>query len=155
MKYLLRSVKYFITLSVVFVLLVAALVLLKFVDADIQTMFRSGWDSVWQIAIIITVFAIIYPRFGYCSRIVRARGSFEETRENVVSFMQERGYVMKSLQGETMVFRSGFPLTRVLRLGEDRVTVSHSLSGYELEGRSKDVLRLASALETRFEIPIC
>ena len=65
MKYILRSVKYFVYLAVLFFLLIGAMVLLGFVEASWDTMFRNGTESLKQIAVIGAVFALIYPRFGY------------------------------------------------------------------------------------------
>ena len=45
MKYLRRAVKYFIQMTFVVVIIMAALMLLGVVSPDINVAFRSGWKS--------------------------------------------------------------------------------------------------------------
>ena len=80
MKYIIRSLKYFCYLICILVLIILALVLTGFVEADLSKMFVNGYDSLWQIALIMLVFAIIYPRFGFSSRTAHLFGPAEEIR---------------------------------------------------------------------------
>ena len=79
MRYLIRSVKYFVQLMVILCLIIAILIVAKVVDADISRIFVNGYDSLWQIALLMAVFAAIYPRFGYARRQAIVPGSDEET----------------------------------------------------------------------------
>ena len=68
MKYIIRSIKYFIQLMVILALIIAVLIVAKVVDSDISKIFVNGYDSLWQIALMMAAFAAIYPRFGYSKR---------------------------------------------------------------------------------------
>ncbi|MBQ6556856.1 MAG: hypothetical protein IJL86_04860, partial [Bacteroidales bacterium] len=65
MRYFIRSVKYFVQLMVILTLIIVILVVAKVVDSDISKIFVNGYDSLWQIALLMAAFAAIYPRLGY------------------------------------------------------------------------------------------
>ena len=67
--------------------------------------------------------------------------------------MEERGYRLESEDGETMKFRSRAVLNRIVRVWEDRITITKTLGGFEVEGLSRDVARIVPALEYRFRNP--
>lgn len=148
MKYFIRSVKYFVYLSVILCIIILALVKLKFVSSDIQTMFVNGYDSLWQMALIIAAFAALYPRFGYCRRNVPLPGSDEEIRPLVDKVMEEHGYKFKSSDSESLLFIKRAPLDRAVKRWEDGISFRRELDGYSIEGPTKDVVRLVSAFET-------
>lgn len=151
MKYLVRSVKYFFYLAIVLTLVIAALMYFKIVEADIESVFRDGYASLWKIAGIIAVFAAVYPKVGFGKYRAVVSGSHEDLRESIAAFMQGRGYVLEAEEGqkgeEIMKFRLRSPLYRLTRMAEDRVTLCKTMSGYEFEGPTKDVVRLVNGLE--------
>lgn len=147
MKYLVRSVKYFFYLAVMLTLVVLAMVAFGFVDSDIDSIFRNGYDSLWQIAAMLAVFAAIYPRFGFSKRRVHLGGEYSETRDEVIKAMQARSYVLTGEEGQTLYFRPGSVASRALKMFEDRITLSYSFGGYDIEGLTRDVVRLQPALE--------
>ena len=57
MKYIIRALKYFCYLIVLLAVIILALVLTGFVEADLSKMFVNGYDSLWQIALIMLFFA--------------------------------------------------------------------------------------------------
>ena len=59
MRYIVRAVKYFFQLMVILALIIAILVVAKVVDADISKIFVNGYDSLWQIALMMAAFAAI------------------------------------------------------------------------------------------------
>ncbi len=113
-------------------------------------MFRSGWKSVLEIAALFAVLSAIYPKFGYCKRDADIAGEYSEIRQGVIEYMNERGYDLENEDGENMLFRSRSAYTRIVKMGEDKVTLTRKLGGFTLEGISKEVNRLASGLEYKF-----
>ena len=67
--------------------------------------------------------------------------------------MEERGYTLESENDGTMTFRSRSVLNRIFRLGEDRVTVTKTLGGFEVEGLARDIVRIVFALEYKLRDP--
>lgn len=153
MKYIIRSIKYFIYISCIITLILAVLVLLKMVSPDVNVMFRNGWKSVMQIAIMFLAVSAIYPRFGYTKRNIHARGEYSELRSTVIEFMEAHGYILESEEGQDMCFRLKSPVSRLFKSFEDRITLSKELPGFCMEGITKDVTKLSYGLEQKFTIP--
>lgn len=153
MKYIVRAVKYFIYICVLVSIILLVMVLAHFVSSDINVMFKEGWKSVAKIALVFAGIAAIYPLFGYRRLLAGVLGELGGLRDDVVKCMEERGYRLESEDGETMTFRSRSLLNRIFRVWEDRITVTKTLGGFEVEGLSRDVARIVPALEYRFRNP--
>ena len=147
MKYIIRSLKYFCYLIILLTLIILALVLTGFVEADLSKMFVNGYDSLWQIALIMLAFALIYPRFGFSKRTAHLYGSPEELRPDVMKVMEGLGYALESEQDGTFSFRRRSGLSRALKMWEDRITLSPTGAGLEVEGLTRDLARIVSGLE--------
>lgn len=153
MKYIVRAVKYFIYICVLVTIILLVLVLTHFVSSDINVMFKEGWRSVAKILLVFAGIAAIYPLFGYRKLLAGVLGELGGLRDGVVKCMEERGYRLESEDSETMTFRSRSVLNRIFRVWEDRITVTKTLGGFEVEGLSRDVARIVPALEYRFRNP--
>ncbi|MCQ2177481.1 MAG: hypothetical protein MJY42_01175 [Bacteroidales bacterium] len=154
MRYFIRAAKYFVELTIILVLVIVLLMAFKVVDTDIDTLFINGRDSLWQIALIMVVFAAVYPRFGFLKRRLRIAGSFEEIFPTVEQVMAAGGYELESRDGENLAYRIRSKAARITRMGEDRITLTRSLGGFEIEGPGKDIARIISRfsrLETEGE----
>ena len=147
MKYIVRSLKYFCYLILLLTLIVVALVLTGFVEADLSKMFVNGYDSLWQIALVMLLFAIIYPRFGFSRRTVHLYGAPEELRSDVLRVMERLGYMLEKEQDGTWSFRRRSPVSRALKMWEDRITVCPGVTGLEIEGLTRDLPRIVMGLE--------
>ena len=147
MKYFIRALKYYVYLLVLLAVIILALVLTGFVEADLSKMFVNGYDSLWQIALIMLVFALIYPRFGFSKRTAHVYGSPEELRPDILKVMESQGYRLESEEDGKFRFlrRSGF--SRALKMWEDRITLSPTGAGMEVEGLTRDLSRIVSSLE--------
>lgn len=150
MKYIVRAVKYFLYIIILLVLMMVILILLKVVDADISTMFRNGYDSLWQIALMFACVAAVYPTFGYMKKETLLPGEFAQLRPGILDYMQLRGYELEKEEGENMTFRLRGVAGRITRMLEDRITFKRVFGGYELEGLRRDVVRLGYGLEHKF-----
>lgn len=153
MKYIIRSLKYYCYLILLLAIIILALVLTGFVEADLSKMFVNGYDSLWQIALVMLVFALLYPRFGFSKRTAHLYGSPEELRPDVVRVMEGLGYRLESEKdgGFTFLRRSG--VSRALKMWEDRISISPTGAGLEVEGLTRDISRVVSALEaTRADV---
>jgi len=147
MKYFIRALKYYAYLLILLVIIILALVLTGFVEADLSKMFVNGYDSLWQIALIMLVFALIYPRFGFSKRTAHIFGSPEELRPDIMKVMEGLGYRLEDEKDGSFRFlrRSGF--SRALKMWEDRITLSPTGAGMEVEGLTRDLSRIVSGLE--------
>ncbi len=147
MKYIVRAVKYFFYFSILLIIILTVLVLAHVVDGNMETMFRDGYNSLWQIGLMFAAVSAIYPVFGFVKKVAVLPGEYSEIRDDVVKFMESRGYRLESENGENLTFRSRSILNRISRMMEDRITFTRSLGGFELEGLRKDTIRLIYGLE--------
>ena len=151
MKYFIRSLKYYCYLMILLAIIVLALVLTGFVEADLSKMFVNGYDSLWQIALFMLAFALFYPRFGFSKRTIHIYGSQEEVRPAVMRVMQGLGYGLENDSDGRFAFRRRSGFSRALKMWEDRITLSPSVNGWEAEGLTRDLGRIVSALEATRE----
>ena len=150
MKYIVRVLKYFVFITAVMALILLVLSLAGIVEKDVNSMFRSGWQSVGQIALMFLVVAALYPRFGFSKRGAIVPGAYGDIRPGVVRYMAEQGYELEKEEGEDLSFRLKSPVLRALKLlWEDRITFTRDRAGFYVEGRTKDVVRIVSGLEAR------
>ncbi len=147
MKYFIRAVKYYISIIVLLAVILGILVLIGAAEADISTMFRNGYDSLWHIALIFVAIAAIYPKFGFVNREAMFPGSWEETKGGIRSYMESRSYILEKEEDGVMTFRHRGILNRITRIFEDRITITSQLGGVTVEGLRKDVFRIAAGLE--------
>ena len=147
MKYIIRSLKYFCYLIILLTLIILALVLTGFVEADLSKMFVNGYDSLWQIALVMLSFAALYPRFGFSKRTAHVYGSPEEIRSDVLRVMEVLGYRLESEKEGSWAFLRRSGVSRALKMWEDRITLTASAAGLEVEGLTRDLMRVVSALE--------
>ena len=105
MRYLIRSLKYFIWFAVILSITMAIMVGLGLVEADFNLMFRDGIKSIWQIAALFLILALVYPIVGFRKQEAVVSGEYSEVREKVINFMESRGYYLETEEGEIMTFR--------------------------------------------------
>lgn len=148
LKYIIRAVKQFFYFTVILVIMILILVVMGAVEGSPEKIFRGGWQSYWQIAAMLGALCAIYPFFGYGRRTVRLGCPLDDVSDVIDGVMSDRGYRLKEKteDGRKYILRN--PVNRISRLFEDTVTVSQTLEGVSLEGLRKDIVRVASALET-------
>ena len=110
-------------------------------------MFVSGMKSVWQIALVLAVISAIYPKFGYGTRKAHINADEQGIRAAVIRVLSNHGYVTEKDEGKSMTFRKASALSKAAKIWEDRISVEIVAAGAEIEGLTKDVVRLVSALE--------
>lgn len=150
MKYFIRAVKYFLYFSIIVTIIMAALVLFKVIDADIELMFRNGYDSLWQIALMFAAVSAFYPMLGFMKKDALIPGEYKDIRQTVVEHMQEKGYSLETENGEDLTFRLRNGINRLSRMYEDRISFTRNFSGFQVEGLRKDVVRIVYGLEYKF-----
>lgn len=150
MKYLVRALKYFLYFVLLLVVILAVLILLGLAESDPSTLFRNGYDSYWQIALMFAALAALYPMFGFMKKDVLAPGEYSEIRSGVIDTMASRGYELEKEEGENLTFRLRSRAARISRMWEDRITLTRGFSGFTMEGLRKDVVRLSYAIESKF-----
>jgi len=147
MKYAIRAIKYFIYFTVIIVIMFAILIAVHAVESDINELFKNGYDSIWQIALMFAAISAFYPLFGFTKKVAAVNGSLEERRSEIVNYMESRKYVLASDMNGELKFRRANTFQRITRMLEDTVTIKQEFGGFEFEGLRKDVVILAYGLE--------
>ena len=147
MKYLRRSLKYFLQICIIFVLIIGALMLSGYVSKDVAVAFRQGWTSLAYIAVAFLAMSAAYPYFGYGKRRIKAAGDPADHRKAIIGAVEARGYKLASEQEGEMRFCLKSPVSRLMRLYEDTVTITPVLGGFEAEGLIRDISRVVASID--------
>lgn len=149
MKYLVRAIKYFFYFAFLTTAVVLILVYTGMAEGDINSLFNGGYDALWKIAGFFILVAAVYPKVGFINRHLYINPS-KDIMPQMEEIMRERRYVLESRTDTRMTFRVKGAGSRLVKMYEDRITLTRTADGYHMEGLRKDVLRIASALEYRF-----
>ena len=146
MKYLVRSVKYFFYFAFWTTVIVLALVATGLASGDINEIFEGGWNAIWKIAIFFAIVAAVYPKLGFITRDMEMDKELADIRDEVVKYMEARGYVLEGESADSMSFRYRRLAGRLTRMNEDRLIMTKSGSTWTMEGLRKDVMKVATGL---------
>ena len=147
MKHLIRSIKYFFYFATLTSLIILALVMTGMADGNIETMFKGGYDAFWKIALFFAVIAAYYPKVGFISREVSLKGEWSDAKGTIISYFQERNFILEKDNDDILIFRHRSILNRITRMYEDQITLTKSENGFVIEGLRKDVFRISTTLE--------
>ncbi len=148
MKYLIRSVKYFFYFAFLTAAIVLVLVFIGAVGRDINEIFEGGWNALWKMAIFFAVIAAIYPKFAFISRRLYINSDWGTVRNAAVAYFQDRRLRVEDETADSITFRRIGLGARLLKLGEDRITLRNTPEGFVLEGMRKDVIVFTTGLES-------
>jgi len=148
MTYLRRAFKYLLQITLIFVVIIGALMLTGLISRDISVAFQHGWTSIGYIAAMFAVMSLVYPFFGYGKRIIHAKGDPAEYWALIDAAMASRGYVKA---GETenggRRYHQASAFMRATRLWEDSITLEPVLGGFQAEGLVRDLARVVANID--------
>ena len=149
MKYLIRFVKYLIYFASLTTAIILALVFIVAVEGNIEAIFEEGYDSLWKMALFFVAVAAVYPSLAFIKRDIPASGEFAELKGEIIEFMKERRYELESNNGSILTFRIKGVAGKLAKMYEDRIIISATLGGIQMEGLRKDIIRLSTGLASR------
>lgn len=149
MKYLIRFVKYLIYFAALTTAIILALVFIGAVEGNIEAIFEEGYDSLWKMALFFVAVAAVYPSLAFIKRDIPASGEFAELKGEIIEFMKERRYELESNNGSILTFRIKGVAGKLAKMYEDRIIISATLGGIQMEGLRKDIIRLSTGLASR------
>ena len=145
-KYLLRSVKYLVTLC----LLWAALMWIKLTYEQLPISYMDLVKIYFShlngqlMAVMVVALSATYPYFGFVKREVVA--TIANDKEQIVSAMATAGLTLCSETAEKLIFKAS-GLQRVTLLFEDDVTVEQCGEKVVISGHRRTVIRAVIRLE--------
>ena len=152
MKYLVRAIKYFFYFAFLTSFIMFILVYLGMADSNIESNFVGGYSAFWKMGLFFAAVSAFYPKFAFINRKLYIDASIDIKNETI-RFFQDRRYELESQDDNTMTFRIKGTGPKLIKMCEDRITITRTPDGYYMEGLRKDVLRYASSLEYKFQDP--
>lgn len=150
-RYILRAVKYFLTMALIVAVVLALLNYYQFHNWNLLLSLRGGTRSLLWIGLMLAGFSAVYPSFGYACRPLDVRGEVSEILPVIEEYMDARGYKLESKTDEKVTFRIRSPFTRAMRTFEDRITFTRTHTGYTIEGLNRELVRLKSGIEYKYQ----
>ena len=148
MTHIRRALKYFIQVTVIFAVIIGALMLAGLVSKDVNIAFKEGWKSIGYIAGVFLVVSFVYPLMGYGKRNISAGGDPAGHRGSIDKAMQQRGYVLESESPDgELRYHLASPVARLARLWEDTITIKPQLGGFQAEGLMRDLARVVMSID--------
>lgn len=145
-RYLLRSLKYFLTLCVLFVALIWIKIAYEHLPLTMWQMLQlyfSAWNG-WAMAVMIVAMSATYPYFGFVRRSVVA--DIVADREQIEAALATSGLVLVGAKDGALYFRAT-GLQRLTLLLEDEVVVEQQGDEVVISGHRRTVVRAVIRLE--------
>lgn len=152
MKYLIRSLKYFVALCVLCVVMMGLMLLTGTsqltAEETLYLMFHS--DRFLLLGIAVVVLSATYPRFGFITR--RLEGDLVEHRRQVENAFHRAGFRLVKEEDGVLYFRGDGLWKRLTLLFEDEIRVSQYGQWIEIEGIRRGVARAWYLLDSYLEM---
>ncbi len=144
-KYLIRVVKYAISLTIIFIILIGIMAITSKQGLHYENFFRPGTGG--QLLVFFLVISFVYPFFGFVKKKVYINRNFTEDKEKIKEVIINCRYILVSEDATTMTFRHSSMFLRVMRMFEDAIVLDFSDNPITLDGLRKDVYRLGRSIE--------
>lgn len=145
-RYIIRSVKYFVALSVLYV---ALMWLMSATGQTVLTLGDTcailfGTQRGWLMLGAMVALAAVYPRLSFLTR--RVEGDIAENRKQIVAAFEASGYSLVGESDGRLTFRAD-GLRKLFLLYEDEVVVEQYGQWICLTGIRRTVVRVSLRLE--------
>lgn len=142
-----RAVKYMVRLLVLVFALIAVMVATGMTrtgaDGNLADVFMT--PKALLLFAIIVLWSLVYPKLGFIRQPLKM--DFNAGKEQIQKVFSDNGFVLVEQKDNEMIFRMSSPLRRTLALWEDRIVVSATDGGIEMEGMRKEVARIEFRLQ--------
>ncbi|MFR9494839.1 MAG: hypothetical protein SNI51_00435 [Rikenellaceae bacterium] len=146
MKHLIRSIKYFILMMVVLVVVTLLMRLngsIEITPSEQLAIFMAN-NGALKLAFFV-VLAATYPLFGFVKRGVE--GDIVENRDQIIVAMESSGFTLCEERDGVMIFRANTILRRIAFLFEDRIEVRQVANQIQMDGIRKGVVYAVYCLD--------
>ena len=142
-----RAVKYMVRLLVLVFALIAVMVATGMArtgaDGNLADVFMT--PKALLLFAFIVLWSLVYPKLGFIRQPLKM--DFNAGKEQIQKVFSDNGFVLVEQKDNEMIFRMSSPLRRTLALWEDRIVVSATDGGIEMEGMRKEVARIEFRLQ--------
>ena len=146
-KHLIRSVKYFFFIAIVFCILVT----IMFYTSEVRNvgtvfdLFKEG--SWWKILLFFIAFAGVYPFVGYQKKKIYTAENLRTKKDEIITLFENANFVLESETETSLTFRLKNKFLRFMRTYEDAVVIDYSDIPATISGLRKDTLRFSRSIE--------
>lgn len=150
MKYLVRSLKYFVFLCVLLLALIWVMTI-SYPEAagiDYWMMVRAqlfSKEGIW-LSVGVVLLSAAYPRFGFISSRIEGC-DIERDALRIDNAMMNSGFKLIEESEGLRVYRAMGPILRLTMMFEDRIEVSAEEGGVVITGLRRQVVRIAIRLK--------
>ncbi len=148
-KYLLRSLKYFAFLCIIYMLILYVMSFTSYLVAEspieaINSLLRSPRGV--RMVLAMAALALVHPWIGYVKREID--GSLVANRDTIIAVMEGNGFRLMSEEREgEMTFRADNFLRRLTLLFEDHIVMRQEGDSIMIAGNRKSVAYMIFRLE--------
>lgn len=147
MKYLVRSVKYFVYFTVVCSIILVLTFHFSVKPEGLTLIDMLLVDgSIYKMLVFFVAVAAVYPALGFQKKQMYV-SNVKEHRKEIVQLFENANYIIDSESATSISFKMRNPFMRLLRLYEDKVTIDYTDYPVLIEGLRKDVLRFSRNIE--------
>ena len=150
MKYFIRSVKYFVYIVVIFLIIVNIIFYTSQRQPGIDNfmdLFKEG--SIWQMLALFIAFAAVYPALGYYNKKIYTNNNFATKKQSIIDYMTDGGrYILTDDSNGQLTFRIRSPFIRFMRLYEDAIVINYTDNPVVMSGLRKEVVRYSRNIES-------
>ena len=147
--YIVRALKYLVWLVLLFMLVFTLMALTGTSRAGAGDLFAElfGTSRGAVMIAVIVVLALLYPRFGFTRRTLRA--SLAADRDLIVGVFAGNGFAPVAESGSEIRFRAASPPKRALLLWEDTITVTAAGDTIVIDGIRKEAVKAEFRLRSQ------
>jgi hypothetical protein len=146
MRYFLRSLKYFVSLCVLCLALVALMSVTGNSALTFEQTLVLNSERYTILLIAIAVLSLFYPKFGFIVR--RTEGDIVKYREQIIAAFDMTGFSLRNESEGIMIFCAYNFIAKVMMLGEDEIKVSQNGDQIELSGIRRGVAKVVYRLSS-------
>lgn len=151
MRYIIRSIKYFLWFNILAGAIVVVMVLAggTAYDGSIDSLFRDGLKSLIEIEVFFGVCSALYPLWSFINLkdCPSSKNDAQENAEAVRSYMAEQHFKLVKEEEAELIYRYDSLAGRISRMGEDEVRFIIHPDRITVSGLRKDVVKIISYLE--------
>lgn len=148
LRYLLRALKsmflFFLLGTLVYVL---TYLLGRGNNPDLSFMDLIRQSDINNMVIFFVAFGFIYPLIGFVKQKVYLNRPFEGDKQEIIRMFADVNFLLEKDENNQLYFRHKNPVARIMRLGEDKITVDYSDNPLVISGLRKDAYRLARMIQ--------
>lgn len=141
-RYFIRAVKYFLWLTVLFVVLFAFMLATGTARVGLAEGLHELLYTTRGLLLlcVVIVLSVSYPKFGFVKKEFAA--NIASDRDKIIKAFETSGFVLDKESLDRMEFRAAKGIRRAFLLWEDRIIVTADGNNIQIEGIRKEVVRI-------------